>query len=133
MKKLILFLILCGVAFTAKATNEDSEKYFTEALSLSKKISFLDDDINIDKFVEYLDLKKDQRCLFEEYFHDFSTDMKEAFTLDAFVWQSEGVTIAIRRNLRNLRALLDRYQYRKYLIVLNAYFTNNNLHRFVNY
>ena len=84
--------------------------------------------VNYDKLAAWLRLTTDQTELVQDVHTSFCADMLNAS-------QAEGeqreamVKTAISKDLKYMRSVLDKEQYRKYLLLLNTTFNNRGLNK----
>lgn len=84
--------------------------------------------VNYDKLANYLGLSSDQTEFVQDIHTSFCADMMNAANAGDDERKSM-VNMAIVKDLKYMRHVLSKEQYRKYLAVLNATFVNRGLNR----
>ena len=118
MKKMILTVmaVLCMTTTFAKDENANA----TSAMSA------FDMSVNMDKLIETLNLTCDQIESVADVHHTFCGEMMVAAQASDED-RKELMEKAVKKDLKYMNYILNKDQYRKYLLVLNATFNNRGL------
>ena len=75
--------------------------------------------INHNKLANYLNVSKDKMEMYDEAISELENDMAFASTMTNEESSIKIAANAIRKNIKNMYYILNREQYRKYLMLLN--------------
>lgn len=118
MKKIVLMVVAMLTLTMAHAENEEARS--------TNNVEAYDMKVNFRKLALTLNLNADQMDAVEEIHNSFCQDMM----LAAYANKDEReamVDVAVKKDVRYMRYVLDRDQYRKYLMLLNLTLQNRGL------
>ena len=116
MKKIILFIaFLFTMNASAFAENESNNSVETYSINT-----------NINSLVRYLDLSADQIEPVESVQKVFEENLKYASYVNGET-RKHIINNSIEFDIRNMRYILNKEQYRKYITVLNVTLNNRNI------
>lgn len=119
MKKIVLALFAALCMTTVSAANlKDNEINSAKAYEVN---------FNIYSLSQALNLKQSQTELLQNAQESFSDDMRKAKYAKDEAGRKAAIDNALMRNVKYMSEVLDKAQYRKYLMLLNATIVNRGL------
>lgn len=117
MKKVILMLVMlftiCSGVFAEDVNLVETENF--------EKYDF---NVNFKKLALFLNLSENQTEMVNEISNELAKDMEFAFYENKDEARKNVVKNVIDKNVRNMCYVLDKEQYRKYLLILNVTLNN---------
>lgn len=120
MKKLVLTIVALMTMTMAFAENEDAKA--------TNATAAYDMTVNYSKLADALNLSIDQLQSVEEVHKSFCVDMMNAANASKDD-QKDMMDKAIKKDLKYMHYVLNNYQYRKYLLLLNTTLNNRGLNK----
>ncbi len=122
MKKLILTVaVLLATTLSAKAEDAESNEI--------NRVNAYDINVNINSLARYLELSEDQVESVENVQKIFSEALRCAAVMNTKESRKNMVNNTINFDLKNMKYILTKDQYRKYVRVLNATINNRGIER----
>ena len=118
MKKIVLMLVAMLTVTVANAENEDKQAV--------QAASAYDMSVNMRRLGVALGLTIDQMEAVQDIHHQFCNEMMLAAQATADE-REQLVEQAVKKDVRYMRYILDKNQYRNYLILLNTTLSNRGL------
>jgi hypothetical protein len=118
MKRLFMMVVAMLTLTMAHAENEEAKS--------TNNVEAYDMTVNYRKLAVALDLNADQMDAVEEIHNTFCQDMMLAAQANKDEREAL-VDVAVKKDVRYMRYILDHAQYRKYLMLLNVTFQNRGL------
>lgn len=123
MKKIVL-TVVAMLSFTMAFAEEGNSNVAMPV----KAASAYNMQVNMGRLADYLGLSLNQVYNFKKVHQTFCNEMLQAGAADQNQRQAL-ISKAIDNDLKAVRNVLDDYQYRKYLMALNATFNNRGLEK----